>query len=61
MCVSRIFTLQNPNFCFVLIMSLVFQWEFLQYTKMLIGEQEKYLKDFMPYNYFGGELDFFNI
>lgn len=42
-------------------MSLVFQWEFLQYTKMLIWEQEKYLKDFMPYNYFGGELDFFNI
>lgn len=57
MCLSSIFTLQNPSFCFVLIMSLSFHWEFLQYAKMLTDEQEKYLKDFMTYNYFLGELD----
>lgn len=39
-------------------MSLGFHCEFLQYTKILIGEQETYLKDFMPYNYFGGDLGF---
>ena len=58
MCLSRIFTLQNPTFCFVLITSLGFHCKFLQYTKILIGEQETYLKDFMPYNYLGGDLDF---
>lgn len=43
-------------------MPLSFHWDFLQYTKMLIGEQEKYLKDFMTYNYSLGKLDFcFNI
>lgn len=61
MCLSRIFTLQNPSSCFVLIMSLGFHGEFLQYSKMLIGEQEKYLKDFLTHNYSLGKLNFSNI
>lgn len=58
MCLSRTLTLQNPTFCSVLIMSLGFHCEFLQYTKILIDEQETYSKDFMPYNYLGGDLGF---
>lgn len=57
MCLSTVFTLQNLSFCFVLIMSLGFHWEFLQYTEMLIGEQEKYFEDLMTYNYSLGELE----
>lgn len=52
-------SLQNPGFCFVLITSLGFHWEFLQYAKMLIGEQETFWKNFMTYNFSLGELDLF--
>lgn len=61
MCLSWIFTLQNPSFCFILIMSLGFYWEFLQYKILVNRRMRKVLEGLHVLQLFRRRVIFFNI